>query len=291
MAVNTDLLGQGASLLRGAADTAVGMAGIEERRRAANLQNLQTGIAQMAETMRQKMSERAATERQNKQLDAQLIEITPELARGVAKATGDDGWNQAVGKKLRADVYSALLAHGTTKNLANKITTYEEEKDGKVFSVTALVDPDSGAKQEIARAPRKESAGGTSLMNGRVLKRMFPGTFDDLEDTDQVSTSLATAKVYSSGKFSDMTRVLSNYRDPITGGLKEGAQEAAAEDLAYLQNLAGTQGKVLVEVPPGVDDRFPDGGTAQVDRKLLPELAKKGIKPVATRPAKTKAKK
>lgn len=73
------------------------------------------------------------------QLKAQLdhaenmITITPQLALGLAKNTGDKEWIKATGQKMRADVYTSLYSHGLMTKLAGKEFKFkdgDQEKTG-----------------------------------------------------------------------------------------------------------------------------------------------------------------
>lgn len=91
------------------------------------------------DTKEQEMTQRAL-EASNKPLgevgrmaaekELSMIEITPQLARGAAKATGDSSWEKAVGTRMRADVYSSLLTMGTRFSMSKKVYN---TKQGPVY--------------------------------------------------------------------------------------------------------------------------------------------------------------
>ena len=78
-----------------------------------------------------------------------MFTVTPQIALGLVKNTGDKSWLEAVGKPIRADVFSALYTHGMA--LANekkspKVTlTYG--KDGKVSHTLVWQDADGNPQQ------------------------------------------------------------------------------------------------------------------------------------------------
>lgn len=87
-----------------------------------------------------------------KQMEAMenKIEITPQLALGLVKNTGDKDWLSAVGQRMRADVYTALYTHGMAVNQskrAPKVTQIYDEK-GKIRHAVIYTD-DQGNIQQL----------------------------------------------------------------------------------------------------------------------------------------------
>lgn len=124
----------GAQLLEGAAQTATAQSGQQVEREK---------IAATQEQSQQKNM----VDLVNSHLDRQAnqVTITPQIALGLVKNTGDKSWLEAVGQPMRADVMLGLYQYGMrVKNskYTPKITdTYT--KDGKVQKALAWVDPDT----------------------------------------------------------------------------------------------------------------------------------------------------
>lgn len=70
-----------------------------------------------AQALPNKMADQALEKQMN------MVTITPQLAQGATKATGDESWSRAVGTKMDARIYSALLQYGSSKKLSSRIVT------------------------------------------------------------------------------------------------------------------------------------------------------------------------
>ena len=127
----------------------------DDRASKQNTEMLTTGIQQYGANKRQQVSEEGADRRQQTELDAQFITLTPQMKKGAAEVTDDPSWNDIPdGFKMRADVYSGLLATGTTMKNINKPQLLEIQEGDQVF--TAEYDP-------VTRKLTKKTAGGNKF--------------------------------------------------------------------------------------------------------------------------------
>lgn len=53
-------------------------------------------------------------------MKGEMLTISPQLALGLVKHTGDKSWLQAVGQSMRSDVYTALYTHGVMSKFGSK---------------------------------------------------------------------------------------------------------------------------------------------------------------------------
>ncbi len=61
------------------------------------------------------------------------VEITPQLAMGLVRNTGDKEWMKAIGQKMRADMYTAIYTHGINNKIFGKEYKFkdgDQEKAG-----------------------------------------------------------------------------------------------------------------------------------------------------------------
>lgn len=114
---SSDLYGEAGSLLMGSVDANLkrsqqeleGQKLEEERRQS----NMRTATA-VGDTL---LREAGANKRATLDREAQFVTITPQIAHGFSKNTGDEGWMQQVGQKMRADVLMGIYTHQLgTKN-------------------------------------------------------------------------------------------------------------------------------------------------------------------------------
>lgn len=142
------LLGSATSAFNSAAATQEGISeramkervAADDRRSKQNTELLSTGIQQYGANKRQQVSEEGANQRQQKELDAQFITLTPQMKKGAAEVTEDPSWNDIPdGFKMRADVYSSLLSVGTEMKRVNKPQLLEIQEGDQVY--TAEYDP------------------------------------------------------------------------------------------------------------------------------------------------------
>lgn len=128
-------------------------------------------------------SELGAERRQMSAQDAQLqikkmevaenqVEITPQLALGLVKNTGEKDWLKATGTRMRADVLMSLYTHGLAVNQAKRSpkVIQKANADGTVQNGLVWEDadgvqqfwPGTGIKPEKLHPPRGAGAGAGS---------------------------------------------------------------------------------------------------------------------------------
>jgi len=78
-----------------------------------------------------------------------MMTITPQVALGMVKNTGDKEWMKAIGQKMRADVVLGMYTHGIKLNQAKKApkVTQIYDKDGKVRHSVVYTDEDGNEQQ------------------------------------------------------------------------------------------------------------------------------------------------
>lgn len=90
------------------------------------------------------------------------VTITPQLAEGLSKATGDESWKRATGTKMDARIYSSLLTMGVKKKLSNRIV----QTDSGTFEFNE----EDGSFNKIGPGKTKEMTGfiGGKKMRGTI---------------------------------------------------------------------------------------------------------------------------
>lgn len=119
----------GAQLLEGASQTAgqIGQQNVEKQKTA---------------TEAQVQTDKQFVDLANSELDrrANMITITPQLALGLVKNTGDKEWMKAVNSKMRVDMYTALYTHGIETRITGK--EFDVLHDGKQYRMINTMSPE-----------------------------------------------------------------------------------------------------------------------------------------------------
>lgn len=191
------LLTSAPALFQGAAQTQEGISerayktreGELNRRSATSDRMLSTGIETIAAGQRQrsgdaaamerqKVSEAGANQRQQEQIEAQFLTLTPQLKKGAAKVTGDNSWNEIPDNfKMRADVYSGLVASGVTNSNAYKPQTLEIKENDQVY--TAEYDPKNKTLRKLTTGSadsdleKARKPGGGAALNPFTLQNII----------------------------------------------------------------------------------------------------------------------
>lgn len=97
------------------------------------LENKRTAATNAATLERERIQQAGATQREQAQIEAQFVTITPQLAKGAIGITGDNGWNDLIGQKMRVDVYSGLLSSAARMAEANQPKTFKAREGDQEF--------------------------------------------------------------------------------------------------------------------------------------------------------------
>ena len=126
---------------------------LDQRQDAQNAKAGQEGASEAGATQRQKMSAQDAQKLEvlKSQLDRaqNMVDITPQIALGLVKNTGDKEWMKAVGTKMPAPVLMGMYTHGIRTDQAKrapKITQIYDD-DGKVKHAVVYTDDDGNIQQ------------------------------------------------------------------------------------------------------------------------------------------------
>jgi hypothetical protein len=174
-----ELFSAGASLLKGAADTSVDQ-NLKEKQM--NQQGAEVAEKQGADSAQLSMQQKAQMALEKLKMADNRVKITPQIALGLVKNTGDKEWLKAVGTDMRSDVLLGLYSHGINQKISrreykvpvgDKIVTmvprynpetadfdFEAIGEGEKFSPTQKGDLTPAKKAEID-AKNKHSGPGT----------------------------------------------------------------------------------------------------------------------------------
>ena len=183
-----------------------------------------------------KLPNEMAQDQMKAQLD--MITITPQLAQGATKATGDESWSKTVGSKMRADVYSALLALGAKNNAYSNLFMGDDgvytidRKTGEAVKVS------NKGKEDLEDAKAKHKADSDAASAGRR---------DELEDRrhkDRLS------EIDEAGKFKGKGgRGSGSGQDPED-------KEFLKTYRGYMNDLKGFNGTLLQQMSKQQPERF-----------------------------------
>lgn len=182
------LMGSASAAFKGAADTEQGISDAAYKERVADSDRASkertefgtTAIQQYSANQRMKASEEGANQRQAQEIESQFITLTPTLKKGAASVTGDNSWHDIPdGYKMRADVYSSLLAAGSQMAKLHEPKTFEIEEGDQVY--TAEYDPKTRKLRKLTSggdkfSPDQKNGGkGGSQLNPFTLQNIVRG--------------------------------------------------------------------------------------------------------------------
>lgn len=140
------LVGQGAESARSVGQQNVERQNIEAQNQRSNNQELGEDVRQLSD---QQAKQRMAQMDQEAALKGQMVTITPQLALGLTKNTGDKEWMTAVGQSMRADVYTALYTHGIDLAYAKKAPKITPIYDGDKVRHAVVYTDEQGNQQQL----------------------------------------------------------------------------------------------------------------------------------------------
>jgi hypothetical protein len=141
------LYGEGAAMLEAAGGQA---SNIAKQKQAATDTSVQAGEAasrEVGEKDRQMSAQDAQMRLKQMELQENQIKITPQLALGLVKNTGDKSWMETVGQPMRSDVLLSLYTHGINTRIAGK--EYKTISDGKEYVIANDIDDNGEIKPRI----------------------------------------------------------------------------------------------------------------------------------------------
>jgi len=147
------LFGQSAQMMGEANQQQANTQNIDQRKQEATMKAGEAASSEIGADRRQKMGaeEQQKLLQQKAMLDQaeNMITITPQLALGLTKNTGEKDWLPAVGQKMRADVYTGLYTHGLALANAKKSpkVTLTYDKKGNVSHTLVWQDEDGNPQQ------------------------------------------------------------------------------------------------------------------------------------------------
>lgn len=175
------LYGEGAQLLDSAGTQA---SNIAKERQAATDTTVKAGEsagANLSAERTQISSQQAQMALKKMELSENHVEITPQLALGLARTTGDKSWIEAIGQTMRADVYTGLYTHGIEQAYAKrspKITQVYDE-NGKIRHAVVYTDEQGNPQQLMLDAgitpdklhPHKPSGSGDDFKKNKEFMK------------------------------------------------------------------------------------------------------------------------
>ena len=124
MAAPGSLYVESAQLLEGAGNQAMGNAKLDQSKIDTTVQAGEAAGREVGASSRQESAQKAQQKLMQMEMEAKLkgemITITPQLALGLVKNTGEKDWLKAVGQSMRADIYTSLYTHGMQMEAAKR---------------------------------------------------------------------------------------------------------------------------------------------------------------------------
>lgn len=147
------LFGEATQALEGASQTAISQNQIAQKDRGDTIQAGESAGAGNNAASREQSAQQAAQKMEQMKTEAMLkgemITITPQLALGLVKNTGEKDWLQSVGQSMRADVYTGLYTHGMALANAKKAPkiTQINDANGKIRHAVVYTDEEGNQQQ------------------------------------------------------------------------------------------------------------------------------------------------
>lgn len=266
------LFGESAALLQGANTAASNYQQNQTAQEAERNKLFLGGQNNLTQMMGQVMQDQGAMARQKEANQAQMVDITPEIANGLVKTTGDPGWKDAVGQKMPVPVYTVLA----TKAAQEKVLK-AKWKESKVIKgdkeQTVWVNEEDPTQRIELGEPGKRSesvAAGRSAdideRQRRSLIRQYGKDFDNDKEVVSAFTALTQSK---------RARKVLDSGNPIgDASVKVIAARAAGEvgNLAQPEQNAFGGSPALTTWIKRNARRLADGKLDEEDRQYLNEL-------------------
>lgn len=178
MSAPGSLYGEGAQLLESGAASArqTGQQNVEREKIAS--ENIRSATGELGAMGRQLSAQDAAVALKKMEMAENQIEITPQIALGLSKNTGDKEWMTSVGQRMRADVVLGLYTHGLTlqqMKRSPKVTQVYDDK-GKIRHAVVYTDEqgtlqqlmlDAGMTPEKLHPPKPGAGGGDDFKKNK----------------------------------------------------------------------------------------------------------------------------
>ena len=193
---------------------------------------------QIGEDRRQKQG--AQNDQQYLQLQDKLqraqnmMEITPQIALGLVKNTGDKEWMKAVGQKMRSDVVLGMYTHGIKAEQVKRAPRITElyNADGTIQHGVVYTD-ENGQQQtlpldpgmsadKLYKAKNAGRSGGAGKADDLSFKKMkeFNRAYEKMRTDMSDPTKAAELKATNPDKFSENTQFLKDNEDQYDANLK-----------------------------------------------------------------------
>ena len=148
--------GASAELLGEAGQTELGVSKLKTEQTGQTMDAGVQASTQMGEDRRQgtfdqkqKAAQALAKFKAQQAMQGKLVTITPQIALGMVKNTGDKEWLAAVGQQMEAPVLMSLYTHGIKTDQAKKAPKITQiyDDDGKVRHAVVYTDEDGNQQQ------------------------------------------------------------------------------------------------------------------------------------------------
>ncbi len=159
-----------------------------------------------------------------------MVTLTPQLALGMVKNTGDKEWMKAIGQKMRADVMMSFYTHGIKTEQAKKAphVTQIYDENGKVRHAVVYTDEDGNTQQ-------------LTLDAGMTPDQLNKGKGGKGKGGKEDDTDFKKNKVF----LSEYDRRKAEYSDPIKAKEAQDADPAKyAEDIQWLKDKRDKYDKI-----------------------------------------------
>lgn len=256
MAAPGSLYGEGAQLLEGSAQTQTDTAKLEQAKTDTTVEAGKASGAQLGETERQISSQQAtmALEKMkaSDKMQGKVVTITPQIALGMAKNTGDPSWMQAIGQDMRSDVLMSLYTHGIKLDQAKKAPkiTQVYDANGKIRHAVVYTDEQGNIQQLILDAGITPE----NLNKGKGGKGGRGGAGKDPEEMS-FKEKKAFIDMYQKRR--------AEYSDPMRSeDIKKRNPEKYNQDQQWLKDNLDTNDQILKSMGQGGAAAPSSGGTA-----------------------------
>lgn len=144
MAAPGSMYGEGAQLLEGAAQTQGKTQELQQEKTNMLVKSGDQASANLAGERQQISGQQAAMALEKMKASEEQMTITPQIALGLAKNTGDKEWMKAIGTKLRSDVLLGLYTHGMTLAAQKRSPKISQiyDQSGKIRHAVVYTDED-----------------------------------------------------------------------------------------------------------------------------------------------------
>jgi hypothetical protein len=208
-----------------------------------------------------------------KQLDK--ITITPEMATGLSKMTGDDGWSRTAGTKWDPRIFTAMVGMQSKMQGRTEMEEFKRQAQADKESSAASLKDFEEKKQNQREHDREENErvitemrdstkhGESTPIKASMLRKFYGADSvpKEVGDNEDIPPALVKGVMTQKDDIGQFTKILNSLKNPLTG-LPPDAIDQATKIFQSMKQQTGSSSTV-----PGPGGNAPGTPTPGGDAK------------------------